>query len=449
MRSRTEWLERALRGVALGALAVAAWTAGRAVPVGGAAVSIDTLDLSGVAEDSIAPRLAQRFATSASGTSSLQLVLRRVPPPEARALLQAAREAEVPYAWRVAPGATLPPLGLALSTRRDPMGGVVVRAAADSGRSLVLRDRVGWLDSARVEGRGVAWSVSGEVRSACVDADGTQACATTRAQNASSRVRLYATPGWEAQFTMRALEEAGYTVDAQLDVAPRVAVRAGRPVSLDTARYVAVIALDSAAWPDASAIARYVRAGGGLVVGGAAAEGAPGVLPLAATVGPLLPAVPGALRGATPREGVPLQPLVRVAPDAVILERSTRPQQPVALAARRVGAGRVVQAGWHELWAWRMVGDDASLQAHRDWWRTQVARAAGAAVESAPPAAWFGGETAPTADLVVRAGPPAEAAAFARTDAARAPTLPSAWWMVLAGSALVGEWWLRRRRGAR
>lgn len=467
MRSRTEPLERVLRTLALLALGAAWWTSRTAARDAVVAVPADTLV---VARDDdaadrarsgarLAARLSARLADA--GAAPVHLRLREVPAPELRALLQAGREAGVSLTWSAVSEDGLPPLGLSLVARDDPQGGALVRATTGSGRSLTLRDAIGWLDSARVDSLGITWTLPSDLAEACVDDDGTRACARSSARAARTRVRVYATPGWEGQFTVRALEEAGYTVDARFAIAPRVEVRAGRPEPLDTGRYVAVVALDSAAWPDAPAIARFVRAGGGLVVVGGAAFGAPSALPLAGAVATALPAIPGALRGPSPREGLPLHPIVRPARDAVVLERGSRPGEPVALAARRVGLGRVVQAGWSALWEWRMTGGEDAVGAHREWWRTQLARAAGAratTVDTAanqagaePPradvATWHAGDAAPLADLVARVGPAAPATtAMAPTDRV---ALPSPGWLVTAALALVVEWWLRRRRGAR
>jgi hypothetical protein len=465
MRSPTDRLERGLRLVALAALAAAAWTTGGAprdrvvtvpadtvrftlpasAPAAGAGAVSPAAAAAALAASPAASGLAARLVEP--GRPPVHLLLHDVPALEVRALLQAAREADLAPGWAVAPGAAVPALAVSAAASADPRGGTLVRATADRGQWLVLRDSLGWLDSARLEAGSIRWALAGDVPAPCVEQAGTRACAPVAPAGRRSRVRLYATPGWEAQFTMRALEEVGYTVDARFAIAPRVGVRAGGPEPLDTGRHVAAVALDSAAWPDAASLARFVRDGGGLVVAGAAAFGAPRGFPLAGTAGGARPAVPGALSGATPRDGLVLHPVGALGAEVVVFERSDRPDRPVALAARRLGAGRVVQAGWRDLWEWRLLGDDGSVAAHREWWATQVARATGARFAGPEPPSWFAGDAAPLADLVARLGPAAPA--VPGTIRRAAPALPWPGWLALASAALVAEWWLRRTRGRR
>ena len=70
--------------------------------------------------------------------------------------------------------------------------------------------------------------------------------------------------GWESKFTIAALEERGWRVASRVRVAPNVDVTQGPLGAIDTARYSAVIALDSTAASSATAIARYAREGGGV-----------------------------------------------------------------------------------------------------------------------------------------------------------------------------------------
>jgi hypothetical protein len=438
------WGERALRAIGLGALALACWLAW--VPATAARLT-DAPRWTALPD---ASTLAQLLVSSARAPRWLSLVA--VPDETRRALLQAGVHAGVPVAWREADDASLPALAVSADASVDPAGGMVVRAAAPSGVSLELADSLGWIDSTTSVQGGVSWRVPGAARVVRVHAGATRATVSPSAPTEAYRARLYGAPGWESRFTAVALEESGWTVDAAYTIAPRVVVRSGRPEALDTARYRVVVALDSTAWADAAAIARFVRNGGGLVLTADAALGAPATMPVAGRLGALNAAVPGALRTVAPLEGVPLRAITGLLPGSVVLERSERSGLPVRVAARVVGGGRVVQTGLSGLWEWRMLGGDDAVDAHREWWRVMLQRAASAAPEllaTAPRGAWSGpGDAAPLADLVARVGPADSAPSLPPSTARTTAELPS-WLLLLALVALVGEWWTRRLRGAR
>jgi hypothetical protein len=377
-----------------------------------------------------------------------QLLLRVVPNDTMRALLHAARDAGVPFGWSVDAGVSLPALGVAAQGVPAPVGRTMVRASAGNAPWLTLHDDIGWVDSVNAPRDDVIWTLPSSIGSWCVQSAAARACARSAVSSRRPRVRVYGAPGWELQFTLRALEDAGFGVEGQVSIAPRVRVRVGAREPLDTSRYAAVVALDSTSWPDAAAIARFVREGGGLIVLAEAANNAPRAFPVVAPLGPERPAVPGALRSAATLDGLPLQPPRVVSDEAVVFERSARPGQPPLLLARRFGAGRVVQAGVRDLWLWRMTGGDDAPAAHRAWWERQLIRAMGAAATPDDPARWFGGEAAPLADLHARLGPPSPLEPPTTADTTP-PARPSPWWLVVSVVALVTEWWLRRRRGAR
>lgn len=442
MRSRTEWLERVLRAAGLLALAAALLSTSASTRTSRAR-SVDSLFVAEGALDSSFVRSLTRGSRGAS-----HLLLRGVPDDTARALLQAVRDAGWPLSWSTAEGVTLPALAVSVHALREPSGGTLVRATADGAPWLTLSDEIGWVDSVTLARRPVAWTLPSTLGRWCVRVERARACASGAVADARPRVRLYGAPGWDAQFTMRALEEAGYAVDAQVSVAPRVRVRVGPSASLDTSSHVAVIALDSTAWADAGTIARFVGDGGGLLALADAVHDAPRAFPVATPLGAELPAVPGALRGDAVLDGLPLRPPRALPAEAVVFERSARPGRPVIVLARRVGAGRVVQAGVRDVWTWRMTGGEGAPDAHRRWWATQLTRAVGASRSPDGVEAWYGGTVAPLADLHARLGPPAAPARLPASDAS-GPTRPSPWWLVVAATALVSEWWLRRLRGAR
>jgi hypothetical protein len=134
-----------------------------------------------------------------------------------------------------------------------------------------------------------------------------------------------------------------------------------------------------------------------------------------------------------------LYPLEGLRGDAVPL--STRGAL-LTVAARREGAGRVLQAGFDETWRWRMQGGADAVAAHRAWWSRMVASVAAAPLPPADesPAA----EGAPLARLVDALGP---AVAIA-PDASGPHRLPG-WLLPAILLCLLAEWASRRWRGAR
>lgn len=113
----------------------------------------------------------------------------------------------------------------------------------------------------------------------------------------------------------------------------------------------------------------------------------------------------------------------------------------ITSAARRVGAGRVVQLAYEDTWRWRLQGGDGAVAAHRAWWTRAVA-AAVAPPLSAPFTA-PGAEGAPMARLVDALGPPSDRPAPA------APRGLPPWLLPAICMILLVEWGSRRLRGAR
>ena len=336
---------------------------------------------------------------------------------------------------------SLTPVAVAAEPLADPAGAVRVTAAAPSGAALALADAVGVLDTVRAGAAGASLVV----RSLAGEARATVGATTARAAAPDSlllrSVVVLGQAGWEGRFTVAALEERGWPVVVRLAVAPGVVVSQGALAALDTARHAAVVALDTTAAAWAAQIARFVRQGGGLVL----APGAAAVPALRA----LAPATPGAagdgsatlLASDDPRRGLALRPLALRA-DAVALERRG---DLVAIAAHRVGAGRVVQLGYDDTWRWRMAGPDGAPEAHRGWW-AGVLRAAAYAPSSTPLAARPALDAAPVARLIATLGPPTPAP----DSAVGASRRPIPWWLFpLIGAALLAEWASRRTRGAR
>ncbi|MEP7001422.1 MAG: hypothetical protein ABI969_13140, partial [bacterium] len=207
----------------------------------------------------------------------------------------------------------------------------------------------------------------------------------------------------------------------------------------DTARYDAVVMLDSSAADLAPTIARYVATGGGLVVDGSALA----LEPLRA----LAPArasdrLPGRILLAedsvTPRD-LPLRALTAVRLDAITLERQAAGP---ALAARRAGMGRVLAVGYDESWRWRMLGGNGGVAAHRRWWSSAVGSVAPerSRMSSAP------GDAAPLASLVSALGAPSNAVeGRARATGSALPLML----LLLIAACLLVETASRRFRGER
>jgi hypothetical protein len=136
---------------------------------------------------------------------------------------------------------------------------------------------------------------------------------------------------------------------------------------------------------------------------------------------------------------MPVYPLESLRADAVRL--SARGSL-VTSAARREGAGRVLQAGYDETWRWRMEGGSDAVAAHRAWWSRMVGSVAAVPLPAAGESS--SAEGAPLARLVDALGP----ATNAPPQESAPRTLP-AWLLPLLLVLLLGEWASRRARGAR
>lgn len=421
-RADRDRLERALRWGAALLLAAAAWSA--LAPARAARRR----------EVAAADTIALASWTGRPAAETLAVSVAEAPGPVVRAWLAALRAAGVAVSWHGEPE----PVALAVEMRADPAGGARVLVAGRPDRMLVIADSLGPVDSARTRAGGVAFALPSWT--------GAVSAGTTRARARVSRgdtlawrrIVVLGRAGWEARFVITALEERGWEADAQLAVAPGIAVRQGRPFPLDTARHAAVVVLDSLAGGDASAVVRFLAAGGGVVLGPGTATG------LLAAVAPALesPRVaplprPVALDGRPALARRPLRPRA----DAVALERR---DGAIVAAARRAGPGRIVQVAYEDTWRWRLGGGDGAPDAHRDWWTDLVAAAA--RLPAAAPRPADVDDPAPVAALVRAIGP-----AAATDPPAVVHQDPRRWlgWLAALGLAsLLGEWASRRLRGA-
>jgi hypothetical protein len=257
----------------------------------------------------------------------------------------------------------------------------------------------------------------------------------------SARIRsivVVGAAGWEGRFIVAALEGRGWPVIARFSVAPNVVVGQSTPPALDTARVAAVIAVDTALQGISGAVERYVRSGGGLVLAGPSS--------LASSTASLAPGAlgPRFRPAALPRDTIALgstgfYPVASLKPDAIALERRAAG---VTIAARRVGAGRVLQIGYDDSWRWRMAGGPGSDAAHAAWWSRLVS-----SVAYAPSArrSDVGARSAPLAAMIARIGPSRLVPAGANAR----PPVDRRIYMVLIMILLLIEWGSRRLRGLR
>ncbi len=371
--------------------------------------------------------------------SGLIVRMDSVPAPPQRDWLAALSGAGMPVRWTME---LIHPVVIVADHIADPRGGVDVRVWRGGVHPAVITDGAGEL--ARLEPLAGTSGVLARavVRDVEVHLPGQHARATTPDSLRLGAVLVLGRAGWEARFLLRTLEELGWSVDARLAVAPGVVVTQGQPAAPDTARHAVVVVLDSTAARDAAALQRYVGAGGGLVLVG---EGTRiGALSL------LAPGGSGSREGGAveplpqdvPRLGLALYPVQPSHADAVVLERHGG-RDLVAVAARRVGAGRVVQAGYDESWRLRMEGGEQGPEAHREWWARLLAAAAYAPSTMREPASL--GEPAPLASLIDAIGPPSTPVG----DRSRPWRLPSRQLFLAGLVLLLVEWASRRLRGAR
>ncbi len=424
VRPRAEWL---LRGLALLLLV---WSLVQVVRSRGR----------GGIETSRSAELRSALARWSTVASPAQVHVRldHPPPGVERDWLAALPGAGTSVAWS---GPSLLPTAITTDPIADPAGGITVSVAAPPEARVVLRDTLGPLDSAQAGAAGVRFDVPKPRNTVDAVVGAVTARDAVHDSLGLHRLLVIGRAEWETKFAIAALEERGWTVDAHIVVSPKSDVRQGRITDIDTANYSAVLAIDTTAARYAPAIARYVREGGGLVLWAPAAK--------APVLAALAPGLPGTLIpddgripvDSVPREALELTPITSLKPDAIVLERRG---DDVALAARRVGPGRVVETGYVNSWRWRMAGGETAPEAHRTWLARLVASVAYAtrhAVAAAPT------DVAPLATLVDRLGP-ATSGAITRRDA-RATERLLRWVFGIVCGALLLEWASRRLRGVK
>jgi hypothetical protein len=386
---------------------------------------------------------------------ALHVNARVVPTEATRALMSAATAIGIPASWTDSTKNAA--VAVEATAMIDPKGGVALRAAAPAGAAIVFSDSVGLIDTVHARTSGGALTVGRVSGSVVASANGVHAQIAGPNAVTIRRILLIGAPGWESKFTMAALEERGWGVDARYALGKNVAVTQGDPETPDTSRYAAIVALDSTAVTQVAAIKRYVQSGGGLLLAGSAIT--------LRELGDLLPGkagapqagVPGALGTSNPEQAFSWRPIT---PDSnsLVIARSARAanrNNSATIVAERYGAGRVIEVAYSDVWEWRMAGPDGSVDAHRQWWGDLVAMVAYApeAANSSEQAATIEvqdipGNAAPYADMVARFGKSVPVPTLLQSNAA-----PGRFWekflMVLALVALLAEWASRRLRGAK
>ncbi|HTJ23008.1 MAG TPA: hypothetical protein VL383_11470 [Gemmatimonadaceae bacterium] len=423
MRSRRRRLEIGCR---IAAFAVLGWLIGTSL------MPAAERSLERATSRDIASRLAAW--TRLPPAVALHADLSTAPDPYVADWLGALRHAGHAVAWSGSP----PAVAIAADALNDPAGGVLIDVAAPSGAEVTVRDAASAIDSVRVAALGATMTASIAVDSIVAESRGQRFSAPVPEPARVRAALVVGQAGWEGKFVARALEERGWTVMARFGVAPRVEVTQGSVASLDTSRFSVVIAIDSTIdLLGAATLERFVRQGGGLVLAGAAgasraaASLAPGRFGARTRPSALPPDTIGL--GATG-----FYPVRALEPNASVLDQRAGG---VSVAARRVGAGRVIQVGYDDSWRWRMAGGPDAEAAHRAWW----SRVAGgvAYVPVGRLAAEDGyGAAAPVAHLVERIGP-----ARATVQRAGSRGVDSRILMAIIMILLLTEWGSRRLRG--
>jgi len=417
------WLER---GAHLLGIAIIAWflvDSLRARPGTG----LQVVEVEGLVAE------LRRWSTVAA-PEEVHVTVDRAVSPVQREWLAALAAAGTRVGWD---GDSVLPLAVALDPIPDPDGGTRIRVAAPPGRTLVLEDDAGAIDSVVSGGTGARFSTRSPLRGVRVRSGGFVAESALRDSISFRRLLVIGKVGWESGMVTGALEERGWQVDARLALSPHGDVVQGAPPEeLDPARYSAVVVLDSAALVGPARLVRYVRDGGGLVITTRAASAAGLARLRVGRPGRVVPPVEPFDTSADPRRSLGLTAIVP-AEDAVPLELR---DDLVAVAARRVDRGRVVLVGYDDTWRWRMAGGANGVEEHRAWWAGLVASVA--RVEHTPlPAV---ADEAPLAAIVQLLGPPSARPA----DIATAGAFPRGWAFAALAAALLLQWLSRRLRGA-
>lgn len=432
MRSRAEMrgrLERVLRGIVILVLAAMLWQSMHdQIDSGGRAVSAR-----GIGHASLAT-----WSSFSKAPARIHVQLDSVPSKIERAWLGALAGAGSSVTW----SGDLPAMMIDAQPVASPIGGTRVLVAAPSGSSVVMSDEVGVIDTLRPRDGGASVTFNSVADRLTARAKTSTASTVTPDSVVLRKILVIGEAGWESKFVVAALEEEGWRVDALIRVAPGVDVTLGS-TAIDTSRYSAVLALDAAAFPYSTRIVVFARSGGGVILGPGAAS-LDALVPLrAGAVGSSVSETRAAQAGgAITLATLPLVPITSLRSDATPFEKRGAA---VAIAAERIGAGRVLQIGYEDTWRWRMSGGDGAVRDHRLWW-TRLVSSVAYAPRLARTASTISTDEAPMIGLVSAIGSVTQGETKSGRSGNRSD--PMAWLFVLLTLGLIGEIASRRLRGA-
>ncbi len=417
-----------MRGIVIAALALMLWGSLREHSNSGER----TVTARGIARGALA-----EWSALAKAPGAIHVRLDSVPSGIERAWLGALAGAGSRVNW----SGDVAPVMIDAQPVASPTGGTKILVAAPTGSPVVVSDDVGPIDTVRAQGAGAVLALNASPDRLTASVSGSVASANAPDSVVLRRVLMIADAGWESKFAVAALEEEGWKVDASIRVAPGVDVTQGSVGPIDTSRYSAVIALDGASSSYATRIIEFAQMGGGVVLGPQAAS-LDAMAPLRAGAVGRTEARPAPTGASITLGTMPLAAIRSLRSDAVVVE--TRGGA-VAVAARRIGAGRVLQSGYEDTWRVRISGGDNSVRDHRQLWTAMVSRVAYAA--RAPRPGFIATEDqAPVIGLVAALGP--NALSRPTTNLSGGQSEVMALLYALLGIALIGEVASRRLRGA-
>ncbi|MEX2179604.1 MAG: hypothetical protein WD801_12890 [Gemmatimonadaceae bacterium] len=425
-------VERALRILGLAALAL--WIVNAARPRAGRVESATVRSL---------PDVLPRWTLS-HRVAGVHVRMDTASDAPATAWLAALRRAGVAVSWT---GATIGTVAIETYPAVDPAGGVFVLANAPHASKRVVSDAFGAIDTLAAPAAQSALRVAAVGGDVTLQAGAQVARAEVAPAIAPRRILVIGDAGWETKFVVAALEESGWAVDARLFVSPQHEVQQGgrARAALDTSRHAAIVLMDSASAERALGAERFARAGGGVVLAGDAIR-ARRLGALVAWRGVRRESAPlGTLPGDTAWRGLSRMVFDTIGGRRGIVLESRNGGAVVAV--RRHYTGRVAVVGYDQTWRWRMAGGENSVAAHRDWWSRVVASVAARtptpALDRADPTT----SVAPLATLYSALGAPS--GAVRAGSVALSPRATANLLGVVLFTSLLGEWLLRRARGAR
>jgi hypothetical protein len=421
--------EQVLRGIVIVVLAVMLWQSLREQRDSGGRI----LSARGIGRAALAG-----WSSAPSAPARIHVQLDSVPSNIERAWLGALAGAGSSVTW----SGDLPSLMIDAQPVASPTGGTKVLLAAPSGSSVVMSDEVGPINTLRPHDAGSSVTLSSVADRVTVRAKGSVASTIRGDSVVLRRILVIGEASWESKFVVAALEEEGWRVDALIRVAPGVDVTQGS-AAIDTSRYSAVVALDAGASPYANRITEFARNGGGVILGpGAASLDAMATLRAGAVGRSTSETRAAQSGGAVGLATLPLAPITSLRSDATPFEKRGAA---IAVAAERVGAGRVLQVGYEDTWRWRMSGADGAVRDHRLWW-TRLVSSVAHAPRIPRTTSTMSTDEAPMIGLVSIIGSATPLRVTSSLSGSQSD--PMLWLFVLLTLGFIGEIASRRLRGA-